>query len=49
MTKNKKGTQSTVEDLAYGFIGKLTRMTKGFNEVILVFGAYNPDLLKGKN
>lgn len=40
MTKNKRGTFSTVKDLAQGFIDKLTDMTAGFSEVILVFDTY---------
>ena len=48
MTKNKKGTFSTVKDLAQGFIDKLTNMTAGFSEVILVFDTYKPDSLKEK-
>ena len=45
MTKNKKGT---FKDLAQGFIGKLTNMTAGLSEVILVFDTYKPDSLKEK-
>jgi len=48
MTKNNKGTFSTVKDLAQGFIDKLTNMTAGFSEVMLVFDMYKPDSLKEK-
>ena len=37
-----------MKDLAQGFIGKLTNMTAGFSEVILVFDTYKPDSLKEK-
>ncbi len=48
MTKNKKGTFSTVKDLAQSFNDRLTTLTAGFSEVILVFDTYKPDSLKGK-
>lgn len=48
MTKQKKGTFSTVKDLAKSFNDKLTSLTTGFNEVILVFDTYKPDSLKEK-
>ena len=46
MMKNKKGTFK--KDLAQSFISKLTNMTAGFSEVILVFDTYKPDSLKEK-
>lgn len=47
MTK-KKGTFSTVRDLALSFIDRLTSLTAGFSEVILVFDTYKSDSLKEK-
>ncbi|SMN02506.1 hypothetical protein SPONN_1209 [uncultured Candidatus Thioglobus sp.] len=47
MTK-KKGTFSTVKDLALTFIDMLTSLTAGFSEVILVFDTYKSDSLKEK-
>ena len=48
MTKSKKGTFSTVYDLAQGFIEKLTSLTAGYDEVILVFDTYKSNSLKEK-
>ena len=48
MMKNKKGTFSTVKYLAQSFNDRLTTLTAGFSEVILVFNAYKRDSLKGK-
>jgi hypothetical protein len=48
MTKQKKGTFSTVKDFGHNFNDKLTSLTAGFDEVILVFDTYEPDSLKAK-
>ena len=47
MTK-KTGTLSTVKDLAQSFNDRLTCLTAGFSEIILVFDTYKPDSLKEK-
>ena len=44
----KKGTLSTVKDLAKSFNDRLTNLTAGFSEVILVFDTYKPNSLKEK-
>ena len=44
----KKRTLSTVEDLAQGLNDRLTSLTAGFGEMILVFDKYKPDLVKRK-
>ena len=48
MTQNKKGTFGTVKDLAENFNDRLTGLTAGFDEVILVFDTYKRDSLKEK-
>ena len=48
MAKNKKGTFNTVKDLAQSFNDRLTTLTAGFSEVILVFDTYKTDSLKEK-
>ena len=44
----KKRTLSTVKDLAQSLNDRLTSLTAGFSEVILVFDTYKPDSLKNK-
>ena len=44
----KKGTLSTVKDLVQSFNDRLTSLTVGFSEVILVFDIYKSNSLKGK-
>ena len=48
MARNKKGTFGTIKDLAQSFNDRLTTLTAGFSEVILVFDTYKPDSLKQK-
>jgi len=48
MTTSKTGTFSTVKDVAQSFNEKLTSLTSGFDEVILVFDTYKSDSLKEK-
>ena len=48
MTTKKGRTLSTVKDLSQSFNDRLTSLTAGFSEVILVFDTYKPDSLKGK-
>ncbi len=44
----KKGALSTVKDLAHSFNDRLTSLTAGFSQVIVVFDTYKPDSLKAK-
>ena len=44
----EKKTLGTVKDLAEILNDRLTSLTEGFNEVILVFDTYKPDSLKDK-
>ena len=44
----KKRTLSTVKDLAQSLNDRLTSLTAGSSEVILVFDTYKPDSLKNK-
>ena len=44
----KKRTLGTVKDLAQSLNDRLTSLTAGFSEVILVFDTYKPDSLKKK-
>ena len=44
----KKRTLGTVKDLAQSLNDRLTSLTAGFSEVILVFDTYKPDSLKNK-
>ncbi len=48
MTRNKKGTFSTVKDLAQNFNDRLMTLTERYSEVILVFDTYKSDSLKEK-
>ena len=48
MAKSKKGTFNTVKNLAQSFNVRLTTLTAGFSEVILVFDTYKTDSLKEK-
>ena len=48
MARNKKGTFGTVKNLVQNINNRLTTLTAGFSEVILIFDTYKPDSLKQK-